>query len=303
MDTGPRRLNRAALAAAACLALAACGGRKYPAYSPHENILSIATEFQLLAAQDPYYDPPARDLAGQTLARATLVRLENYQELHPERFAPEIDMLRARALEWLGDLAAAERIYDELASTPGELRDTARSRLAALRRVTQAPGAPDRADELLARLEQLAAESRAYADLTLDSQDPFYASLARREWENADVRRAELIAANVLLLPNGEELARSALDELVRTHQNSARALEHALRLGDFHADMARLELRLNPPGQAFFDRARFQRHYEAAADLYYRVSQADGRPERLVAKHRLDALLALGTLVSQRAD
>jgi len=74
-----------------------CAGSKIEPYSPHENLLSIAAEFELLDSKDPYRDPPAKELTGQNIARVTLVRLANYEALHPDRFTPEIEFLRARA--------------------------------------------------------------------------------------------------------------------------------------------------------------------------------------------------------------
>lgn len=283
--------------------LVGCAGQKYPPYSPHENVLSIAAEFELLAARDPYEDGPAEELTGQNIARATLVRLANYQSLHPERFTPEVAVLKARAYEWLGDLESARANYADAAEFDTELRDEC------LRRI-------DVLDELIATsrlalpgasLEQyildLRTQAKAYADYATQTEDPFAAALARRAAEQAEVDRAELLASNRWILPDGENQALEALNDLVNDHRRSCRALEHALRLARFHRSLAEEELRLHPPTTLGFDADRFAENLNRARDILYRVSQADGRPERLLASHELDTVIALGELTAAQAD
>lgn len=296
------RLATVALFVLAALLVGACGGGRLAPYSPHENLLSITAEFNLLAAGDPYRDPPARDLAGMNIAKSTLVRLANYETLHPGRFTPELKMLRARSLEWIGDYESAGRNYLEAAEFDTPLRDEARRRAAEVQRLEAAARTDADESSFAQLLASLEAQSANYAEAARTSGDTFYRALAWREREASDVRRAEFLASNRFYLPDGEEQARAALAELVSTHRDSARALEHALRLARYHRELAELETRLHPPSGGFFDRGRFQRHYDAALDLYYRISQADGRPERLVAQHELQALLALGEMVAERA-
>lgn len=281
------------------LSAAGCSRKgSYPPYSPHENLLSIASEFQILGASDPYRDPPVLDLLGRNLARSTLLRLANYESLHPGRFTPEVTMLKGRALEWLADYENAERNYLECATVDTELRDEALRRAEFLRRIIAARTA----EISVATLEELAraleAQSASFARLQQDFDVPFYKALAQREQEATDVQRAELLVGNRWVFTDGENQAREALAATLSNHRLSHRALSHALRLARFHRELAEQEMRLNPPETVFFDAERFRRHHDAALDLLYRVSQADGRPERIIAKHELDALLALGEQV-----
>lgn len=310
LATLPRRVHAPATLACLLCALAAlvllpsCArGPTYPPYSPHENLLSIATEFSLLAPRDPYREYPGQDLTGQSIARITLVRLANYESLHPDRLVPEILMLRARALEVLGDYRSARRNYLEAAEYDTELRAEAEQRAAVLGRLLVAMGGEPAADGGIAEaavfLAERAAALRAIAG---DLDDRYYAGLARMEAENADVERAEVFVTARFLLPDGDAQAQQALERLVTDHRDSRRSLEHAMRLADFHATLAREEVRLHPPESARFDEARFRRHHEAALDLFYRIAQADGQPEKIVARHRLDAMLAYGEQVLGRA-
>src|SRR5690606_15673307 len=99
------------------LVLCVSCGRRYafPVHSQHETLLSIGVEFELLSATNPYLDAAPRDLTGRHLARGTLIRLANYADLYPGRFAPEVLVLGARAQEWLGDYGAAWEMWREAA--------------------------------------------------------------------------------------------------------------------------------------------------------------------------------------------
>lgn len=289
-----------------CLLLFAASCRsseKYPAYSSHENLLSIAAEFALASSLDPYRAPAGEDLTGQAIARSTLVRLGNYEALHPGRLTPEIAALKARALERLGDFESARRNYLEAAEFETPLRDDCIQRAKNLEEMMVARAAPPASADLLGMMEALEARGRELRQLAGKFDDPLYVSLALREAEDADVRRAELMAMNRALIPDGDRQAQQALERVVASHRESRRGLEHAMRLAHFHKALAEEEVRLHPPEQAGFSFDRFKRHYDAAADLLYRVSQADGRPERLVAKHELDAWLQYGEQIQQRAD
>ncbi len=274
---------------------------EFPVYSPHENLLSIAAEFQLLAAKDPYRERIPEDITGQSIARATLVRLANYEALHPGRLRPEVLTMKGRSLELLGDYESARRNYLEAAEFNTELREDCQRRADMLNQFLIAGAEPRTATTIDDLISDLRAKASDFRRIAQEIDDANYQSLALREAEDADIRRTELMATNRWLLPDGEAQAAAALGEMLTYHRESARSLEHALRLARYHTDLAMEEVRLHPPERLGFLRDRFTRHYEAATDILYRVSQADGRPERLLAQHELDALLALGEQVNDR--
>lgn len=308
LDRPPQRDVRRSLSTGflllfASLALLVAGCARdpvYVSYSPHETVLSVAAEFELIASLDPYGDRMGRDLSGQSIARSTLVRLANYESVHPGRFRPEILLYKGRALELLGDYESAARNFREAADFDTQLSDEALRRAEILDAFRIMLTEPTRGslDEILEDLGAQAAELREFAG-ALD--DPWYRAIALREWEATDVRRAELIAANRFLVANGDAQAIDAFQALLSDHRESARALEHALRLARFHRSLAEEEARLNPPETAWFSQERFKDHYDQATDLFYRISQADGEPERLIARHELDALLRFGETVGER--
>src|SRR5690606_25277793 len=118
-----RKLFPAALLALVLLLIVGCGGRRPEPPSPHGTLLGIASEFQLLAPRDMYRDEPGRELTGQSIARATLIRLANYETLYPDRFVPEIAVLKGRAFELMLDLESARAAYLDAATHDTELRE------------------------------------------------------------------------------------------------------------------------------------------------------------------------------------
>ncbi len=274
---------------------------RFPPYSPHDNLLSITAEFQLLSARDPYRDGPAPDLTGRNIARATFIRLANYEDLHPGRLTPEVLTLKARALEWLGDYQGSRRAYLDAAEYDSPLRGENLARadyLLELLIILDSPP-PESLEPMIVFMANQARELRALASR---AENDILRGIVLREAEAAEVRRAELMAANRWMLPDGEEQALQALTNVVSNHRESHRAMEHALRLARYHKSLAEEEFRIRPPDGLEFNRERFQRHFDAAADLLYRVSQADGRPERKIARHELDALLNFGQMVQEKA-
>lgn len=290
-------------ALALLLASGACSRSKLDALSPHENLLSIVSEFELLAATDPYRESPAEDLNGRSIARATVVRLANYESLHPGRFAPEVLAYKARAFERLGDLESARRCWSEAAEYDSPLREECLRKARLAGELLELRRAGGEAETLDGMLDSLSQRRQALARFASESEEKTYRALAMIEVENADVARAEMLAANRWTLADGEDRAIEAFRQLVAAHRESRRSLEHVLRLAGFHRELAIEEIRLRPPGTVTFQEDRVFGLIDEALDLLYRVSQADGEPERLVAARELDAVLALREWVSKRAD
>jgi tetratricopeptide (TPR) repeat protein len=273
----------------------------YKPYSPHENLLSITAEFSLVAARDPYRDETGRDLMRQSIARSTLLRLSNYEAMHPGRLTPQVLAWKGRAEELLGDYSSAVRNFQEAAEYDDEISTECQRRADFLEQILAVPTtAPNNAgiDVVLEYLLTQGAEYRALADLMTD---PFFQSLSLKESEDADVARIELLIGNRYNFPNGDLQALRALEQLVQIHQESRRGMSHALRLARFHRLLAEEEVRLHPPEELDFSFTKFKEHYDKALDLFYRISKTDGHRERLIAKHELDALLEYGQWIQLR--
>ncbi len=283
--------------------LAACAPRSPSYLSPHESFLAITNEYQLVRGTDPYRQPFPQDLTGQNAARAVLVRLANYEDLYPGKFTPELEYLRAQALADLGEYAASRDHFLLSANYDTPLRPKARESAAIadeIQTLLERPLDNENLDAHLADRERQIADLRALAERLRGTR---WESLARIEIESAQVARAELLATNQFAIVDGSARARRAFEQLVEEHPESRRSLSHALRLAQFHIDQARLLERLHDPERGGFDFPTFSTHLEIALDLLHRVSLADGHPEKIIARHRLDETLAYYDMIRERAQ
>jgi len=282
--------------------LSGCAGGRGSVYSPHETLLSIVNDYQLFQGVDPYRQPFSQDLTGQNVARATLVRLANYEDLYPGRFTPEIEMIRGRALADLGDYGGAKAHFLRCADFDTPMRAAAREQAGA---AADYEGIFARTVDMQNLESHLADRERQIADfqaLADQYRGTRWEALARIERETLEMSRAELLDANQFAISAGANRAREAFEQLVRDHPESRRALSHALRLARFHLDQARLLERLQDPERGRFDWSSFSSHLEIALDILHRVSQADGHPEKILARHELDDALAYYDMVRARA-
>lgn len=295
-----RRVARAAiscaLSALLLLAAAGCGRPHFDPYAANEGLLSIATEYQIVRGVDIYRQEIPRDVTGQNLARATLVRLANYERLpqHVGRFAPEVAWLKGQAFADLGDYGAARREFSLCADFDTELRPKALDAATLAGEFDHLVGkfSPD-LTSLEAYLASRATQRDSLVVLRDRAKGSRWETLAEVEIENADIARAEFLDANRQSLADGEKRAQQAFENLLKTHRESRRALSHALRLAEFHLAAARRIVQLRDPERGDFEFAPFAAHLEPALDLLHRVSQADGHEEKPIAQHQLDAALA----------
>jgi len=102
-----------ARACGALLALALGGCRSWfppssPTDQPTQDLLEVVAVLRLHVDDDTYRFPPARDISGRNVYRASFERLESLETAHPEKLSSgyATDVLwfaKARALERLGE--------------------------------------------------------------------------------------------------------------------------------------------------------------------------------------------------------
>lgn len=299
---GPPHLTAVAGLALALFGMLGCARGTDSVFSPHESLLSIVNEYQLFQGVDLYRNSFPQDLTGQNVARATLVRLANYEELYPGRFAPEIEMLRGRALSDLGDYATARDHFLKCAEFDTALRPRARESADVAAQLDAIVGRTVNMASLDAHLsdrERQIADLQAFTDQFRGTR---WEALGRMERETIEMLRAELIDANQFAIPSGAQRAQQAFEQVARDNPDSRRALSHALRIARFHLDQARLLEQTQDPERGHFDWSGFSSHLEVALDLLHRVSQADGHPEKVLARHQLDEALAYYEMIRKRA-
>jgi hypothetical protein len=266
--------------------------------SPHATILTIAGETRRFASQDLYRQPFPVDLSGINAFAAALARLENFERLHPGEQRDVVALLRGEALLCLRDYPAAAAAFARAASATPEpaLRDRALARRSLAEELAAKSLYPSTEEERSVRgaleaLDRRRAELRRYA-ATLKERPA--RPLAEIEAEQADVDWARAATQARSLRPDGADAALEAWAEVLRLHPESARRWRHRMALGLLLEELATEYLEANPSETLRFERAEFERLANAARTLYLDVSGADGFPEKLAARARLEAMNVL---------
>lgn len=296
-------------AAVGLFILTACKGTMPsapPQYKPAESLLSIVAEFQRYRDADLYRFYYPRDVSGQNVFKATVVRLGNYETLNPKKYTELIAFTRAMAYARLGDYATAARFCKQVESLGGELKDRASADLKIIEAFRQATTLAERAKTFSAFQQVLEERIRRCRELVDRYSKPPWNSLAKCEWEQAEVDRVEFLWANRQILANGPAEAFDAMAELRNHHRESKNFYRHTLRLGDWAAEMASEYTILAPPERSLppdrvsFVWEDFERWTSMARTHYREVAQSYGAEERLEAIRKLAALEAFEHRIRQ---
>ncbi len=266
-----------------------------PQYQPVESLLTIIAEFQRYRDADLYRFPYPKDVSGQNVFKATLVRLANYETLYPKKYGELIAYTRAQAYARLGEYETAEWFCKEAQAFRGDLADKCAEDLKTLAEFRTAVAYTRQAETLAdfqKALEERIARCRSLVD-GHPKQEP-WRSLALCEWEQAEVDLAEFQWANRQVMRDGPKRAMDYLEALRSRHRQSKNFYRHTLRLGDWAYEMAEEYAILFPPERAAFLWEEFERWTARARSLYLEVAQSFGAAERIEAAARQAALEAL---------
>ena len=266
-----------------------------PQYQEAESLLGIVAEFQRYRHADLYRFPYPRDLSGQNVFKATLVRLSNYQTLYPNRYGELIAFTRGEAYTRLAEYSTAIRFCEEAAAAGGELQKRAAENAQRLKEFVQATALPSEAQSLSQfqkGLEERIERCRQLAE-RYDKTRP-WGTLSWCEYEQAEADLAEFLWANRQVTRGGAERAVERLEAIRKRHSESKNVYQHTLRLGDWHLELATEYATLFPPERSMFDWENFERWTARAKSLYLEVAQSFGADERTEAAGKLAALEAL---------
>lgn len=286
-----------ALGVAAALAGMACRRAVPPTppeYKPAESLLNIVAEFQRWRDADLYRFPYPRDLSGQNVFKATLVRLRNYQTLYPDKYGELIAFTSAQAYARLGDYRTAAHFLKEAQDYDGDLAAQAAEQARVLDAFIEATALPRQAEGLADYLKMLEDRAERCRRLVGRYSKRPWDALARCEWEQAEVDVAEFLWANRQVLRNEPTRACDLLEAIRDRHRQSKNFYRHALRLGDWACEMATEYATLLPPERAVFVWEEFERWTTKAKNHYLEVAQSFGANERTEAAAKLAALEAL---------
>jgi hypothetical protein len=272
------------------LALAASVGcsshQPNPRYRPTQSVLEAVAVLRRHVPDDTYRFEPARDFTGRNVYRASLLRLENLQQIHAESLrAGHMDDViafgKGRSLERLRAYDLAASSFRKAAERDGPLQQEALSSASVCDSLDEAAG--------------LSGEQRtALLNVLLEDQgESHYAAVIREELELGQLDDAQRLVARRRLEPDGDVRALSALQRLVIDHRESKNQNRHLLRLADLYEELAREYVEANPPAGLRFDPPAFEELVDAAARLYEAVANQDGATERLEASQRLESFVA----------
>ncbi len=314
-----RRAFRSPVAAIlGVVALAATGCRTVPEsdprFRPTENVLEIVTVLRRHVPDDTYRFEPARDFSGRNIYRASLIRLENLEQVHANvlragHLDDVIAFSKARSLERLRAYDLAAEQYREAARHEGPLELEALQSAAicdALEESTrlgydpshradageasEAPVEPIGHDDVIVGYDQRVALLEALLD---EVEGTHFEAIVREEIERADLARSRFFAARRLLDRDGNVRALGETQRVVVRHRESKNANRNLLMLADLYADIARDYVLSHPPEGLLFDPPVFQDLVDSASRLYQAVANQDGSAEKLAATRRLEAFLA----------
>jgi len=257
-----------------------------PRYRPTQSVLEAVAVLRRHVPDDTYRFEPARDFTGRNVYRASLLRLENLEQIHAESLrAGHMDDViafgKGRSLERLRAYDLAAISYRKAAGRGGPLQQEALASAAVCDALDEAAG--------------LSGEQRtALLNVLLEDQgESHYAAVIREELELGQLQDAQRLVTGRRLAPDGDVRALSALQRLVIDHRESKNQNRHLLRLADLYEELAREYVEANPPAGLRFDPPAFEELVDAAARLYEAVANQDGATERLEASQRLESFVA----------
>jgi hypothetical protein len=287
--------------AATLLARPVAAGDAVGAYAPFEDLLEVLAPLTWHLGDDVYRFAPPRDPTGHDLFQLSLDRLNGWHKRYPSELADVVLFARGEAFERLGEYQHATDDYKQVAAMPASpLAAAAATGAARSARFAAAAGLPEDGPDLDARLAALHKKLDAW-DAIIDAETgtPFQA-LALVEEERLERTTSGLVVAHRHLLARGDETSERALRFLIEKHAESKNLPAHILRLGDFYADLAHDYADAHERPLAF-NEDDFTARADRALDVYRKVANWDGVPEKPEGQARFAALESYKSTVLAR--
>ena len=269
-----------------------------------ESISSIVSEIHLEKDRDVYRLPYPRDAEGRNLYESSLDRLDQWCRLHPNEtdFLDIVWFARGICHEKLGQLEEAQNAFTAVLSGtfpsgPAENQETT-SEMADrdLRQAARehAEVMADLIELFRPPLEVPATEgfspeeaARARAEKAVEKyQGTEWESLALLLAENQAVKRCiELRSSRG---SKGDAVYREAIEELIVRFSESKRIYSHWMRLGLHYEQVMREWVNRAEYGNETRSWELAEEALNKASEIYLKVSQADGYPEKREAQAKL---------------
>lgn len=262
-------------------------------YKPAESLLEILTDFQRHLNDDTYRFPTFKDITGQNIYKATLLRLTNFERLYPNKFGPIVAYSRARAYEKLHDYEAALASYRQIIGTGSELEPEAKDRVKTCQAFLAAVTMPSTNGSVVKALDGFEKRAKDLERLVKQYRGTHYQNLARELLEQSDVERVSFLEANRNQIESGTELTIVEYNRIIKRHEESKNVYRHILRLGKFFEKLSREYSDHNNPEGLSFSMDEFQSYADSAMGLYTMVASKDGIIEKAEAQGLANSLRA----------
>jgi tetratricopeptide (TPR) repeat protein len=276
---------------------AGCSSKKIPQEPQYEaagNLLDTIKDFQRLAREDLYRYSIPKDVTGTNIMKATLVRLDDYQDVYPNRFSDLVNFSKAMAYERLRDYEQAVNFYRKVADTNGRLGEQAEDNILVLETFKEILGEPLPTRDPFEYIKALDDKVVAWNKLTVQYNGTPYEYLARVEEEKIDRAKVAFAEINRHRLKDGNQLVILGYGQLITKHRQSKNRYWYILDFGDYYVKLAKEYASRNDPEGLNFDPDNFDRLAKSALKFYTEVSQQDGITEKLEAKGKIQSLQAL---------
>jgi len=270
-------------------------------YKPQKNLLEILSDFRRHLDDDTYRFPAAKDITGKNIYKATLIRLENYERLHPGYMEDIVIFSKAKAYEKLHDYDQAIEQYKRLFNTGSGLEEEARKNINVCYEFSNLIKKEKRLREELDYEEKTIPEKLDEFDEILKTWDFLtrkykgspYGFLALEQEEMADAAKIDFIVKYRHRIRDGENLVILGYNQLIAKHKESKNIYAHILKFASFYESYSREYATKNDPRSLSFNMEKFNRMANHALDLYGIVASKDGIPEKIEAKGMIKSFYA----------
>lgn len=265
---------------------------------PLETLNTIVSEVVLHRHTDTYRLPMPADAEGKNLFANAIARVNAWEKVHPGQFTDIISYTRGICYEKLGNLKESADEYSRVQSGDPELIENARKRLVVLNELQEAFRPP-----------LIASDPEEAASLVGAARDRIASAIRKNkgtEWDSLVMLCAENRAVEEFLdlqtrrSQVGEATYRQAIESLIERFSDSKRIMEHQLRLGIYYEETGREWIGRAEYGHDLNAWKYAQQTIDKAIEIYVRIAQADGYPEKREAQARLDAVEELARKIDK---
>jgi len=256
---------------------AGCASKKIPQEPQYEaagNLLETIKDFQRLAREDLYRYSIPKDVTGTNIMKATLVRLDDYEEVYPNRFSELVNFSKAMAYERLRDYEQAVNYYRKVAASNGRLGEQAEKNIVVLTAFKEILREPLPTQDPFEYIKALDDKVVTWNELTVQYKGTPYEYLARVEEERIDRAKVAFAEINRHRLKDGNQLVILGYSQLITKHRQSKHLYWYLLDFGDYYVKIAKEYAAQNDPEGLNFDPDNFDHLAKSALKFYTEVSQ-----------------------------